>query len=105
MVEARKLRDTWISRYDLGRAYLAGEAYTEADSEFDACLRRRGEATSLVVDLLPTYAVFPAVHYYLGRAQQGIGNPAAALFNNFLAIKAKSDRDPMVADAKKRAIQ
>jgi tetratricopeptide (TPR) repeat protein len=103
MQDARKLRDTWIGRFDLGRAYLAGEAYTEADSEFDACIRRRGEATSLVVDLLPTYASFSPVYYYLGRVQQGIGNPAAAeSFKTFLAIKAKADRDPLVADARNR---
>jgi tetratricopeptide (TPR) repeat protein len=106
MQEASKLRDAWISRFELGRAYLAGKAYTEADSEFDACIRRRGEATSLVVDLLPTYLYLPPVYYYFGRAQQGIGNPAANdSFKTFLLIKAKAGRDPLVADARKRAGQ
>ncbi|MBI3208153.1 MAG: protein kinase [Candidatus Solibacter usitatus] len=103
--ESQKLRDTWISRFHLGRAYLAAEAYTEADSEFDACLRRRGEATSLVVDLLPTYSYFPPVHYYIGRVQQALGSPnATQSYKTFLGMRAKAGTsDPQVADARKRA--
>lgn len=103
MQEARKLGDLWIGRYDLGRAYLAGEAYTEADSEFDACLRRRGEAASLFVDVMPTYSYLPPLYYYIGRAQEGLSSPSATeTYKKFLAIKAKAAGDPMVADARKR---
>ena len=42
--EATTLLDTWIGRFDLGRAYLAAGAYPQADSEFDRCLKRSGEA-------------------------------------------------------------
>lgn len=104
MQDARKLVDTWIGRYDLGRAYLAAEAYTEADAEFDACIRRRGEATSLYLDLQPTYSFVPSAYYYAGRAQAGIGSPTAAeLFKTFLAMRTKAPGDPMVIDARKRA--
>ncbi len=102
--ESQKLVDTWISRFDLGRAYLAVEAFPEADSEFDACIRRRGEVTSLQLEADPTYGYFPPVYYYAGRAQQGIGSPdAAESFKKFLALRAKATQDPLVADAKKRA--
>jgi serine/threonine protein kinase/Tfp pilus assembly protein PilF len=104
--ESQKLVDTWISRFDLGRAYLAAEHFTEADSEFDACIRRSGEATSLQLDANPTYGYFPPVYYYAGRAKQGIGSPdAAEFYKRFLAIRGKATNDPLVADANKRLTQ
>src|SRR5205823_12837363 len=48
--DAQKLSDTWLGRLDLGRAYLDLGAFTEASSEFDVCLTRRGEATSVFLD-------------------------------------------------------
>ncbi len=45
--EANDILDTWIGRFDLGRAYLELGAFTEADSEFDRCVKRRGEALAL----------------------------------------------------------
>ncbi len=103
MREAQKLVDTWIGRFDLGRAYLVAEGFTEADAEFDACIRRRGEAASLTLDLLPTYSYLPAAYYYAGRAQLGNGSPTAAeSFKTFLTIKSHAASDPMVTDARKR---
>jgi hypothetical protein len=104
MLDARSLVDTWIGHYDLGRAYLAAEAWPEADSEFDACINRRGEAAALDLNLDPTSAYFPPVYYYSGRAKQGIGSPAAQdAFHTYVTLKAKADHDPLLADAKKRA--
>src|SRR4029078_12227977 len=48
--DANALLDTWIGHFDLGRAYLAAKAYPQADSEFDRCLKRRGEALALFLD-------------------------------------------------------
>jgi tetratricopeptide (TPR) repeat protein len=103
MLDARALVDTWIGHYDLGRAYLAAEAWPEADSEFDACINRRGEAVALDLNLDPTFSYFPAAYYYSGRAKQGIGSPAAKdAFQTYLTLKAKAENDPLIADAKKR---
>jgi tetratricopeptide (TPR) repeat protein len=103
IVESQKMVDTWISRFDLGRAYLAAQAFTEADSEFDTCIRRRGEVTSLSLEADPSYGYFPPVYYYAGMAQRGIGSPdATASFQKFLSIRARAVRDPLVADAKTR---
>src|SRR5262249_24385667 len=44
---ANNMLDTWIGHFDLGRAYLEEKAFPEADSEFGACIRRRGEALVL----------------------------------------------------------
>jgi eukaryotic-like serine/threonine-protein kinase len=53
----------------MGRAYLDAGAFTEASSEFDVCLKRRGEATSVFLDDVPRYHVLPA---YQGRAREGL---------------------------------
>ena len=101
--EAQKLLDTWLGRLDLGRAYLDLGAFTQASSEFDACLRRRGEATSVFFDDIPSYHWFPDVLYYQGRAREGLNSPGAAeSYQAFLTIKAKGEGDPLVADARKR---
>lgn len=101
--EARNSADTWLGRFDQGRAYLEAGAFAEADSEFEICLKRRGEVTALFLDEVPTYHLFPPVYYYLGRVQEGLKSPAAAeSYKTFLAIKAKSTGDPLVADARRR---
>ena len=101
--EAQKLSDTWLGRLDLGRAYLDAGAFTEASSEFDVCLNRRGEATSVFLDDIPTYHLLPAVYYYQGRAREGLHSPGAAeSYKTFLDIKANGAGDPLVADARKR---
>ena len=101
--EAQKLADTWVGRYDLGRGYLAAQEFTTADSEFERCLKRRGEATEVFVDGVPTYRFLPEAQYYLGRAQEALKSPGAAeSYKAFLAAKEKSDPDPMVEDARKR---
>ena len=102
-LEAQKLADTWLGHYNLGRAYLDAAAFTEASSEFDVCLKRRGEATSIFLDDVPSYHVLPAVYYYQGRAREGLNSPGAAeSYKTFLAIKEKGAGDPLVADATKR---
>jgi len=101
--EAQKLADTWLGHFDMGRAYLDAGAFTEASSEFDICLQRRGEATSVFLDDVPSYHLLPAVYYYQGRAREGLNSPGAAeSYKTFLAIKEKGAGDPLVADAQRR---
>jgi tetratricopeptide (TPR) repeat protein len=105
--EAQKLRDSWLGHFDLGRAYLDAGAFLEASTEFDICFRRRGEATSVFLDDIPSYHFLPDVYYYQGRARDGLNTLSSLVFartsyETFLAIKAKGDADPLVVDAKKR---
>jgi serine/threonine protein kinase/tetratricopeptide (TPR) repeat protein len=101
--DANKLLDTWISRFDLGRAYVEAGAYTEATSEFDKCISRRGEALALFLDEVPTSGFFPPVYFYRGRAEEGLGSSGAAdSYQKFLAIQEKGEETPMLQDAKKR---
>jgi tetratricopeptide (TPR) repeat protein len=102
--EAQKIADTWLGRLELGRAYLQAQAFTEADSELDRCLKRRGEATEFFVDGVPTYHDLPQAQYYIARAREGLKSPSAAdSYRAFLAIKEKADaKDALVEDARKR---
>ena len=59
LTEAKDLVDNWIVHFDLGLAYLEAGAFAEADSEFDRCLERRGEALELFTDDMPTYSYVP----------------------------------------------
>ena len=101
--QARDLADTWLSRFHLGLAYLEAGSFAEAYSEFDLCLRRRGEAAAVFWNDLPTIRRLPPLFYLLGRAQEGLKSAAAKnSYNAFLLIKEKSDADPMVEDARRR---
>jgi tetratricopeptide (TPR) repeat protein len=101
--EAQKLADSWLGHFDMGRAYLDAGAFTEASSEFDVCLKRRGEATSVFLDDVPSYHLLPAVYYYQGRAREGLNSPGAAeSYQTFLSIKEKGAGDALVADAQRR---
>jgi len=102
--DANKLLDTWIGRFEIGKAYLAtGTSFTEAQSEFDTCLRRRGEALALFLDESPTYGHFPLVYYYLGRALEGMKSPGSSeQYRNYLSIREKAGEDVLLADARKR---
>jgi len=101
--EAQKLADTWLGHFDMGLAYLAASAFTEASSEFDVCLKRRGEVTSVFLDDVPSYHLLPAVYYYQGRAREGLHSSGAEeSYRTFLAIKERGAGDSLVADAQRR---
>jgi tetratricopeptide (TPR) repeat protein/predicted Ser/Thr protein kinase len=100
---ANTLLDTWIGHFDLGRAYLEARAFTEADSEFDQCAKRRGEAIELFLDNVPTYAYFPPVYYYQGRVRQGMNSEGYVdFYKSYLSIRGQSTEDPLVADIRRR---
>jgi eukaryotic-like serine/threonine-protein kinase len=104
LTEANALLDTWIGHFDLGRAYLGAGAFPQADSEFDRCIKRRGEAVSLFLDEEPTYASFPPVYYYQGRVREGLNSERyTESYRAYLAIRGQSTEDPLVADARRRA--
>ena len=103
---ANNLLDTWIGHFDLGQAYLAAGAFTEADSQFDQCMKRRGEAIELFLDNTPTYAYFPPVYYYEGRVQEGMKSEGFAdFYKDYLNIRGQSTEDPLVADIRRRLSQ
>jgi eukaryotic-like serine/threonine-protein kinase len=102
--EANGLLDTWLGHFSLGRAYLEAGAFLQADSEFDKCIKRRGEALSLLADEEPTYGYFPAVYYYQGLVREGLKSAGAVeSFREYLRIRGKSTEDPHLTEVRKRA--
>ena len=100
-----KTADAWQTRYLLGRAYLLGELYTEADGEFDACISRRGEATAVYLDDVPTWRLMAPVYYYRGVTRTAMNSAAGAAeaLRTFVEFKNGGDeQSPLVTDARKR---
>ena len=94
--------DLWLIRFYLGRTYFDGGFYVEALDEFTAAQDRRGEATALFLDDLPTYRYAATVPYWLGRAQAELGMAQAAAQNFETFVAQRSDSDPLAADARER---
>jgi eukaryotic-like serine/threonine-protein kinase len=102
--EANELLDTWFGHFDLGRAYLELKAYPQADSEFDRCIKRRGEALALLVDEEPTYGYFPPVYYYQGLVREALNSAKSAdSYREYIKIRGKSTEDPLLPVVRKRA--
>ena len=100
---ANTLLDTWIGRFELGRAYLEAGMFTEADSEFDQCAKRRGEAIELFMDNVPTYSHFPPVYYNQGRVREGMKSEGFAdFYKSYLSIRGQSSEDPLVPEIRRR---
>ena len=97
LTEANTILDTWIGRFDLGRAYIEGRAFTQADSELERCFKRRGEALSLFLDEEPTFAYFPALYYHQGRVRDGLNSSGAGeSYRTYLDIREKGGQDPLL---------
>jgi tetratricopeptide (TPR) repeat protein len=104
LIAAQKTADLWLTRFSLGVAYIAGERYPEALAELETCQKRRGEATALFLDDVPTLRYLATLPYWLGRAREGVGVKAAAMesYKAYLALRPAAARDPLAADARRR---
>jgi len=106
ITSANSLLDTWIGRFELGRVYLEAGAFTEADSEFDQCMKRRGEAMELFMDNVPTYAYFPPVYYFQGRTRQGMKSAGFVdFYKTYLGMRGQSSEDPLVPEIRRQIAQ
>jgi tetratricopeptide (TPR) repeat protein len=104
LTEANTLLDTWIGHFDLGRAYLDDRQFVQADSEFERCIRRGGEALSLMLDEEPTYGYFPMVYYYQGRVRQALKNEGFSdAYRLYLTFRGQSKEDRLVPEARQYA--
>ena len=99
---ARALADLWLVRYTLGQAYFQRGNFAEALSEFELCRKRRGEATAIFLDDLPTFRYYAPVPYWLARSQEAIGMNARPRYEEFLKIRSNATKDPLVQDARQR---
>lgn len=103
LTEAKNLADMWLVHFDLGLVYLEAGAFTEADSEFDTCIKRRGETLELFDDGMPTYSYVPLVYYYQGRVREGLKSPGFAdSYRTYLSIRSKAGEDPLLSEIRGR---
>jgi tetratricopeptide (TPR) repeat protein len=73
---AQKIADTWPGRLLLARAYFELGAFAEASSELDIVQKRRGEATAMFLDDVPTYRVYAQVPHWVTRVQESLKSQA-----------------------------
>jgi tetratricopeptide (TPR) repeat protein/tRNA A-37 threonylcarbamoyl transferase component Bud32 len=96
----------WLARYALGVAYImaGAENAAAAFAELETCLKRKGEATSVFLDDVPSYRYFVPLAYWMGRAQEGLNikADAAANYRKFLQLRPAASGDPLAADAAAR---
>jgi tetratricopeptide (TPR) repeat protein len=101
---ARKLSDLWFGRFMLGTINVEASRHLLAQPDLELCLKRRGEATALFLDDVPSFRYLAPLNYWLGRAQEGQQNATAAAdsYRAFLLIRGADSADPLAADARKR---
>ncbi len=100
--KAKELADLWLGHFDLGVAYVQAGGWAEAQPEFEACLKRRGEATALFFDERPTIRYLATLPYWMGVAEEGMKVATAKdRFKAFLDLR-QDAADPLVVDARKR---
>jgi eukaryotic-like serine/threonine-protein kinase len=101
---AQKFADLWLARFQLGVAYVEAGHFAEGLGELERCLKRRGEATAIFLDEMPSFRYLVALPYWVGRAQQelGMGAEATTNYKAYIALRASAPRDRLALDAKKR---
>jgi len=103
LTEAKNLVDIWLVHLDMGLAYLDAGLFVEADSEFQRCLERRGEAMELFTDDMPTYTYVAPVYYYQGRVREGLKSPGfAESYRTYLSIRGQAGEDPLLPGIHRR---
>jgi eukaryotic-like serine/threonine-protein kinase len=100
---AQQVADLWVVNYALGVAYVEAGRYPEAIASLDRCVQRRGEATAIFLDDVPSVRYLATLPYWQARAQEGSGlrDEAAANYRRFLTIR-RSATDAMIKDARTR---
>ena len=76
--------------------------YPDATSELQKCRNRRGEATAVFLDDLPSFRYYATLPYWLGRAREMQKLDARPQYQEFLRIRQAATDDPLVDDARKR---
>jgi tetratricopeptide (TPR) repeat protein len=94
--------DHWLIRFYLGRAYLEAGSAVEAMDEFEILAQRRGEASALFLDDLPTWRYLATLPYWQGRAHDAMGVYHSAREKYATFISQRPAGDPLAADARQR---
>jgi tetratricopeptide (TPR) repeat protein len=100
----QKIGDLWLTRFMLGVAFIHAERYPDALDALETCVKRRGEATAIFFDDLPSARYLAPLPYWLGRAQEatGLRKQAGEQYDKFLRLRPNRPRDPLVVNAQQR---
>ena len=99
---ALELTDLWLIRLQLGKAYLQAGYAAEALAEFEAAKSRRGEASAIFLDDVPTFRYLAELSYWTALAQLEIGMTDAARQNLESFLELRPNGGILVADARER---
>lgn len=101
---ARGLADLWLVHYVLGLAYLRAGDQAAAMRELDICAKRRGEATAMFFDDLPTFRYLAELPYWHARSQEALGlrESATAGYEQYLSVRGGRTEDSLAVDARTR---
>ena len=98
LTEANNFLDTWIGRFELGRAYQQAGLFVESDAEFEKCIKRRGEALEVLMNSVPSYGYFPPVYFYQGRAREGMNSSGFRdSYRTYLSIRENAGEGPVAS--------
>lgn len=97
-----ELADLWLLRFYRGQAYLEAGYAAEALDEFTACHERRGEASAVFLDDLPTYRYAATLPYWQGRAQQALGMAQDAQQSFLTFVARRPEGGALAEDARER---
>ena len=97
-----ELADLWLLRFYRGVAYLEAGYAAEALDDFTTCYERRGEASALFLDDLPTWRYMATLPYWQGRAQQELGMLHEARQNFMTFVSRRPEGEPLADDARQR---
>jgi len=96
------LADLWLLRFYRGVAYIEAGFAAEALDDFTACLERRGEASAVFLDDLPTWRYMAELPYWMGRAQQDLGMSHEARQNFSGFVSRRPGGGALADDARQR---
>jgi len=98
---ALDLSDLWLIRLQLGKAYLHAGYAAEAIAEFEGATSRRGEASAVFLDDVPTFRYLAELPYWLARAKLDIGMRESASEDLEKFLELRPHGGPHVDDARK----
>ena len=96
------LADLWLLRFYRGVAYIEAGFAAEALDDFNACFDRRGEASAIFLDDLPTWRYMAELPYWQGRSQLELGMLHDARQNLSAFISRRPEGDSLAEDARQR---
>lgn len=103
MRDALDTADLWLIRYQTGKAYLRAGNNLQALDELKTLKERRGEATAVFLDDIPTYRLMAEVPYWTGRVQEELNMRSAARTSYQKYIALRPNGGALAEDASKRA--